>query len=555
MSGQTKQATPSHLLAATWRSWLPKVLLIISLVLWIYAPAFRGELIWDDQWYITVDPLVSDLNGLWKFWFRPGTWVEYYPIQETVLWLQYHFWGENTLGYHLTNVALHIVNALLVWWLFAKLRLRFAWIGGLIFAIHPVQVESVAYISELKNVLSLPCFILSMGAWIDYEESHARHDYNKALGLYIVAMLCKISMAPFAAVILLYAWWKRGRIGWGDVRACAPFLLVALALGYLTVWAGEHYETGRHALIGASPITGILSRIDAAGLNATVYFSRCFLPVDIMFVYSQWPLHTDHPLEYLPWLVLAVVLLVLWNKRRGWGRHALLGLGFFLLFLVPFVGLTPVSFMNFIWVLDHFLYLPGIGLLGLFVAALEGIDAQLSAASRPITLTILAALVAVMTWTSHAFAGLFASEVVLWNYIIAKNPTVWIAHDNLGCKYLELERYPEALVQIEKALEIRPYYWDGYHNRALVYEKTGRPAEAEAQYRRALELNPDDLGGYVFLGEIMRHAGRLVEAEATYQRGLQRAPRIPVSTSVSPGCFIKWAAFRKRLRFINARWK
>jgi hypothetical protein len=149
-------------------------------------------------------------TGLWSIWFEPGSQLDYYPIKASVQWLQWHLWGMDTLGYHLTNVVLHILSALLVWRLLSKFGLRLAWLGGLIFAIHPVQVESVAWIAELKNTLSLPPFLLAMCAWIDYEERGKAKDYFLALGLFLVAMLCKLTVVLFPLVILLYAWWRRG---------------------------------------------------------------------------------------------------------------------------------------------------------------------------------------------------------------------------------------------------------------------------------------------------------------------------------------------------------
>ena len=209
---------------------------------WIYAPALYGDWVWDDVLYLPQNPLLNDPERLWKLWFAPGHVLDYYPIEATVQWVQWQLWGQNTFGYHVTNVALHIVNALLVWRLLGKFKLRLAWLGGLLFLVHPVQVESVAYISELKNTLSLSPFLLAMGAWIDYEERQQTRDYALALGLFLVAMLCKISMAPFPVVILLYAWWKRGRVGTQDLKQSAPFFLISLALGVMTILSGIWYR-------------------------------------------------------------------------------------------------------------------------------------------------------------------------------------------------------------------------------------------------------------------------------------------------------------------------
>ena len=179
-------------------TWL-QAALIATATLWVFSPAFHGTWLMDDGLYVLENPLQHDPARLWKTWFVPGSFIEYYPMEETVRWAQWQLWGAEPLGYHLTNVGLQIVSALLVWRLLAKLGLRLAWIGGLIFAVHPVQVESVAWIAELKNLLSLTPFLLAMAAWIDFEERRDARDYWLALGLFLVAMLCKISAAPFPA--------------------------------------------------------------------------------------------------------------------------------------------------------------------------------------------------------------------------------------------------------------------------------------------------------------------------------------------------------------------
>jgi tetratricopeptide (TPR) repeat protein len=511
-------------LASTWQAWLPKVLLIIGSTLWIYRPALHGKLIWDDQWYVLMNPELHNLAGLWKIWYRPGNWVEYYPLHETVLWLQWQLWGDHTLGYHLTNLFLHILNALLVWRLLAKLDVRLAWLGGLIFAVHPVQVESVAYIVELKNTLSMPFFLLSMCAWIDYDESHSKNDYQNALAFFFVGMLCKITMAPFAAIILLYAWWKRGRIGWSDLRACAPFLLVAMILCFATLWAGREYVNRNHMLIGEIPLHGILSRIDAAGLTGTFYFARCFLPLDIVYIYPQWPLHPHSPVEYLPWLVFAAVAGLLWRKRQGWGRHALLGLGFFLILIFPLLGFQPITYMDFTWVMDHLLYLPIIGLIGLFVAGLGDLETKLPVSFRPVLVGLISCLFAGMVWISHLFAGLFVNEETLWTYVLQRNPTDWFARGNLGSNLMEQERYQEATVQERYAIALRPTEWDNYYNLGFALNKLGRPAEAEAALEQALSLNPGNPVVYYDLANLQRRMGRTADAEAVLRRGLQAAP-------------------------------
>ncbi len=224
-----------------WRELLGIVIFTLLGFL-IYSPSLLGDWLWDDEADISHNLITQSPNGLWSIWFQPGTQVDYYPIKASVQWIQWHLWRNDMLGYHLTNVVLHIVNALLVWRLFNRLNLRLAWLGGLIFLIHPANVESVAWIAELKNTLSMTPFLLAMTAYIDYEESHRARDYWLALGLFLAAMLTKTSMVMFPVVILLYVWWKRGRIRGSDLWHSAPFFAVSLLLGLVTVEVGHWYD-------------------------------------------------------------------------------------------------------------------------------------------------------------------------------------------------------------------------------------------------------------------------------------------------------------------------
>ena len=225
-----------------WRPSLLKAGVIALAVLAVYWPCLGGGWIWDDHLYITHNPLLHDPARLWKAWFDPGSFIEYYPIEQSVRWGQWQIFGtadDNTFGYHLTNILLHI-NALLVWRLLAKVGLRLAWLSGLIYAVHPTAVESVAWISELKNTLSQAPLLLAMCAIVDYENRNKREHYYAALVFFLAAMLCKASVSPFPIAILLYIWWKRGRIGWADIKDSAPFFAISLVLGAVTVLPAFH---------------------------------------------------------------------------------------------------------------------------------------------------------------------------------------------------------------------------------------------------------------------------------------------------------------------------
>jgi tetratricopeptide (TPR) repeat protein len=500
-----------------------QVLVIAAAVLWIYWPALHGGWLWDDNDDITNNTITQSPTGLWSIWFAPDSQFDYYPIKSSVQWLQWQLWGMDTLGYHLTNVLLHIVGALLVWRLLGKFRLRLAWLGGLIFAIHPVQVESVAWIVELKNTLSLPPFLLATCAYIDYEERGKSRDYFWAWGLFLVAMLCKPAMVMFPVVILLYVWWRRGRIGWSDLKASAPFFLISLALGLLTVWCQLHNKN-MDPDMALTSVGGIFSRVACAGLSLSFYFSKCFLPVELMTIYPKWVVDPPAAWQFLPWLVLGGMVWWLWTKRHGWGRHALLGGGFFLLTLAPFLGFNVISYMAFTWVMDHFLYIPIIGLIGLVVAALGQIENQLPATVRFYGIGLVTLVLALLAFASHGYAALYLNSETLWTYELRHNSEAYPAHNNLGSILLQTGRIPEAIEQYEQTFRIKPDYAVAYYNLGNALLKEGRVPEAIAQYEHALQIAPDDAVAHNNLGGALLQIGRVPEATEQFEQAVQLKP-------------------------------
>jgi predicted negative regulator of RcsB-dependent stress response len=503
-----------------WKLLLLRVLLIVAAGFWVFSPALHGDWLMDDDLYVTQNVLLNDPARLWKIWFAPGSLIEYYPIEASAQAIQWHLWHFDTLGYHLTNLILHLAGALLVWRLLAKFELRLAWLGGFLFAIHPAVVESVAWISELKNTLSLPFFLLSMCAWIDYEERGRPRDYFLALGLFLIAMLCKISMALFPLVMLLYAWWKRGRIGWGDLKAAAPFFAISLVLGSTTILAGNWFREA-HLQSAANPqIGGLLVHLALAGWSLAFYFSKCVWPVGMLPIYPKWPVDPHSLVSFLPWPVLGGVICWLWSIRASWGRHALLGLGFFLLNLLPFIGFNSVTYMGFTWVMDHFLYLPLIGLIGLAIAALEEIEGRISGDGRPWLAGIAAVVLALLAWESHDYAEIFIGPEKLWGYTVEHNPTSWLAHNNLGNVLLETGRVPEAIEQYEESLQFNPNGVEAHNNLGFALYQEGQTEQAIEQYRLALKFNPHFPVTLPNLANALSRMGRTQEAIEAYEQAL-----------------------------------
>lgn len=508
-----------------WRVWLLPAVLIVLAGCWVFSPAIHGDWLWDDHREILEARDVRDPAGLGRIWFAPSS-PDYFPLKTTVQWLQWRLWGDHlTTGYHLTSLGLHLLSALLVWRLLRKLGLRLAWLGGLLFAVHPVTVESVAWIAELKNTLSLPPLLLAMCAYLDYDERRRMKDYLVALLLFLAAMLCKSSVVMFPVVILLHAWWKRGRIAARDLRASAAFFAVALVLGMVTVWFQHQRSIGA----GELPVGGLMSRLAGGGLAVTFYFSKCVLPVGLLPIYPRWAVNPPSPLQFLPWVAIGAVLCWLWSRRVAWGRHALLGFGFFLVNLAPVLGLIKMSYLYISWVADHFVYLPLIGVIGLAVAGAEAVLDALAASQRVYAYGAVAAVCAVLAVASHRYAGIFRNEEVLWTYTVQHNPDALVARNNLAKVLVESGRSRESIAHYEAALRIDPRNPEAHANLGNVLIQSGRLAEGIAHEEDALRWKPNDAAIYANLGNALVQAGRSAEAIARYQQALQIDLRNPLT--------------------------
>jgi len=507
-------------LIANWKLFLFQVTLIVAAGLWVFWPALHGNWLWDDPYLIPKNALVNDPAGLGKIWFEPGKLVDYFPLTVSVEWLEWQAWHNDTFNYHLTNVILHLISSFLVWRLLSKFGLRLAWLGGLLFTVHPVVVESVAWISEIKNTLSLPLFLGAMCFFIDYDLDRKRSDYLLALGLFLAAALCKTTVVMFPVVILLYAWWKRGRMDWGDLKTSAPFFAVSLGLGLTTVWFLHHHAIGHSNVV----IGGFFSRIALVGLSIAFYFSKCFLPVGLLPIYPKWIVDPPSLIQFLPWPILAGSIYWLWTKRMSWGRHALLGLGFFLINLAPFVGFIAGSYMDFTWVMDHLLYLPLIGLIGLVVAGLGQVAEQFPTSIRPFNIGGVTIVTMLLAWESHGYTKIFVNEKTYWTYTIQHNPNAWLALSNLGFALFQEDRIPEAIDYFDQAIRLNPDYADARYNLGSVLLKMGRIPEAIEQFEQTIRINPDYAEAHYNLGMALLQTDRVSEVIQQFEEAIKIDP-------------------------------
>jgi tetratricopeptide (TPR) repeat protein len=504
---------------------------IVAAGLWVYGPALRGGWLWDDSMYFGNNPLLplpagAALRAIWS----GAADVSYFPLTALARWAEWHLWGENTLGYHLTNLALHLVSALLFWRLLRQWRAETgdgagpgaAWLGALLFAVHPVAVESVAWISELKNTLSLPPLLLSLSAYLAFDRAPGRGTgpYGRSLLWFLIALLCKSTVVMLPACLLLHAWWKRGRIGRRDLVASAPFFALALALGLVAVWF-EHHAVLDYRLV---PVESFSTRLGGAGVALVFYLGKAIFPVGLTPIYPQWRLTACAP--FLAGLALASVVGWLLSRRARAGRDALFGLGWFILCLAPMVGLIGLAYLRISRVADHFAYLALLGVIGWGTLALDRWRRQGGAARRVVAWLGAAAAAAALALEARACAGFYRNETVFWRETLRRNPEAWLAHYDLGNILLAEDRLPEALGHYQEAARLNPRQSEPQANWGVVLVMLGRSAEAVPHLEAAVRLDPENALQENSLGMALVNIGQFEPAVVHYERALALDPAL-----------------------------
>jgi tetratricopeptide (TPR) repeat protein len=528
--------------AGRFEIWVLKILLIVFAGLLVYAPAFHGDWLWDDDQEITQNVVLPDPDGLVKIW-RGDHGADYFPLKATVQWVYYRVLtstlgegeGANRTGWHVLNVALHLVNALLFWKVLARLGVRQAWLGGLIFSIHPILVESVAWVSELKNTLSLPFLMLAMLTWINFAERGRWGDYALTVFLYVLAILCKSSVVMFPCVLVLYAWWRsfqaeepeaaggRGVLSrrfWKEALASLPFFLISAAAAWVTIYFQHDRAIGSETI----PVGGALSRTEIAGVSMWFYIWKTVFPFGLLPIYPRWE---PQLWMLLSWPAMAALIFALWLKRKTWGAHVLFGLGFFLVNLFPIIGFIKMSYMRITWAADHFLYLPALGLIGLAAAGL-GLFYERSARHNQTLLAGFGAVVlAAMTIYSHSYAGVFANEYEMWTHTLKYNPNAWQAHSRLGKVMIERGNNDAAFFHISESVRLRPDLAETHNNYGAMLEKKGDINGAIEQLRMAVERAPDINIYKINLASLLVRVNRYQEGAEVYQQLLESDPNNP----------------------------
>ena len=536
--------------------------LLVALIIMAYQQVWHAGFIWDDDSHLTKNPCIVGPVGFKGIWTTAA--ATYYPLVLTTFWIQHALCGLNPLPYHLVNVAMHAACAIVLWRVLRHLQIKGAWLGATIWALHPVQVESVAWITELKNTQSCVFYLLSILCFLKWREGETSpQDRQRNWANYVFSLLCavaailsKSSTAMLPVVLGLCWWWMEGHWSWRNAIKLLPFVGVSIVAAAWTIWEQKFHNSA----VGAEWALSSLQRIIISGCDIWFYLGKLLWPHSLVFIYPRWQVDASSPFAYFPTLAAAGGLITLWWKRNGPLRPVFFAATYFVVSLFPVLGFFDVYFFRYSFVGDHFQYLASIGPLVLIGAGIVWVCDRFPSERRMLAELVLSGtLFVILGSLTFRQAGIYRDLNVLWSDTVEKNPGSWMAQNsfahvlmesgrvnealphlreaakvardrfetqnNLGYASVLLGRVEESLPHFHRALELQPNRADLHQNLGKAYLLLGRLDEADLHLRRALELDPRNVPAYSDLGSLLLRLGRADESLANLQQAIRLDPK------------------------------
>jgi tetratricopeptide (TPR) repeat protein len=508
------------------RPWLLGAVLVLAAVV-SYACVRGAGFVWDDDVFLTDNPLIRASDGLRRFWFT-GEPTDYWPVTSSTLWLEWRLWGHDPLGYHVTNLMLHCCEVVLVWRILERLKVPGAFVAAAVFAVHPVNVETVAWITQRKNLMAMLFYLASIRLFLAAEEAPPGVAGGRSrssgvwlalsLAAFVLAMLGKGSVAMEPVVLLGIVAWRRP-VTRGDWLRIAPFFAASAVLVVV------NFNFTVHAADAVARTAGLGERILGAGAVVWFYLYKAYLPLHLAFVYPMWTVRASDPRWWLPLGAAACLTALLWARRRRWGRGPLYAWGYFCVSLVPVMGFTDVYFMRYSLVADHYAHLALIGAIAPAAAGFTLWRRRAGAALRRALDVSAVVAVAALGWLTWRQCAMYTGLETLWRTTIARSPESWMAYNNLANVLLSQGRFKEAESVCRTAVGKDPNQPEARSTLGIALGDQGRLPEAIVEYRAAIALKPKFVEAYNNLGNALLRTGRVEEAILNFRMALYYKPR------------------------------
>ena len=522
---QTAYMTASKILLAG-------AIAIIGACILAYIPAIKAGFIWDDDLYVTENPLLTAPDGFHRIWFSNDSPSQYFPLTYSTYWVEHRLWGFNPMGYHVVNVAIHIINALLVWLVLRRLSIPGAWFASAIFALHPVNVESVAWITERKNVLMLLFSLLSVLCWMKFALDNksvrrANLFYAGSLFLYVLALYSKTTACTLPAALVLILWLKHIPLTLKRWLQIAPFVAIGIVTGLVTMWWEKYYQGTGLVNLGLS----LTAKLLIAGRALWFYLGKLFWPLNLTFSYPRWHIDPAEIWQYA-WPVAGVsVLACLWLWRKRLGRGLLTAMLFFVATLVPMLGFFSLYTFVYSFAADHYQYAACIGPIALVAAGGALVLRRAGGKGKMLVASTAGVLLLTLGVITSRQVRIYMDEETLWQDTLVKNPASWLAHNQMGGILFTKGKIEDAKAQWKQAIELSSYmqaihpraYADLYCNLAFTFKTQANLDDAAANYRKALEIFENSALTHYQLAEILVGQGKNEQALLHYRRALEIA--------------------------------
>jgi tetratricopeptide (TPR) repeat protein len=497
-----------------------------------YIPAIRAGFIWDDDQYVTANPLLTAPDGLYRIWFSTDSPSQYFPLAYTTYRLEHRLWGLDPMGYHVVNIAIHITNALLLWLVIRRLNIPGAWFASAVFALHPVNVESAAWITERKNVLMLLFSLLSVVCWLKsaLDGRCGRKPilfYAGSLVLYALALFSKATACTLPIALVLILWFKSIHLSAKRLAKIIPYIAMGIGIGILVMWWERHHQGAGYVNLGLGPAAKLL----IAGRALWFYLGRVFWPVNLTFSYPRWHIDPTAIGQYLWPAAFCLTIVCAWLLRGKIGRGPLAAILFFAGMLFPMLGFFTLYTFVYTYVADHYQYAACIGPITLAAAGGAHIYRRSGKNAKTVMLSATGVLLITLGVLTHRQCRIYTSKQTLWEDTLNKNPDSWLAQSQAGETLFKQGKAGEAKLYMERAIELASYLQrvhpralaDMYCNLALIFEKQGRLEDAAGRYEKSLEIFENSALTHYRLAEVMLKQDKVEQAAGHLRRALEIA--------------------------------